>query len=406
MVVPMWYTISDFQNSYAGRVRCIAGAGGLSRPISEVALLDYELVPGLKNTYQRVNFYENQLVLTSFLYARESPHLITEAVKYLIAQGTSGLAVRNVFHIPIPEQALRYANARNYPLFLVTDDTLYFDHLVYEVNHRARELAATNYVQKTIDAILLHAEDGKEVRKRAEELNPSFKPEFIAVHLRLDEALTVTEFSDVEHTYLSSELAACENVFACHREGIVMIVSADTEQELDARKIERELGASRILPHLGARLKGLGISSRRFGLEGIGGALLEAIQASRFSERAEGEARRYDELGMYRTILPFIGAPQLERFASGVLTPLREHDSEHGTSLEMTLQSYIACGRSIDETARELGQHANTIRYRLDRIGALTGLDFRRVDDADQLAQACRIAVVGELFPAYERPWA
>ena len=82
----MRYTISDFQNSYAGRVRCIAGAGGLSRPISEVALLDYELVPGLKNTYQRVNFYENQLVLTSFLYARESPHLITEAVKYLIAQ--------------------------------------------------------------------------------------------------------------------------------------------------------------------------------------------------------------------------------------------------------------------------------------------------------------------------------
>lgn len=51
----MLYTVSDFSREYEGSVRLIAGSDGVSRAVSGVGILDYELMPGLKNKYQRVN---------------------------------------------------------------------------------------------------------------------------------------------------------------------------------------------------------------------------------------------------------------------------------------------------------------------------------------------------------------
>ncbi len=87
----MLYTISDFSREYEGSVRLIAGSDGVSCAVSGVGILDYELMPGLKNKYQRVNFSSDEIVLSTFLYAQDDPYLITEAVKYLVAKGTSGL---------------------------------------------------------------------------------------------------------------------------------------------------------------------------------------------------------------------------------------------------------------------------------------------------------------------------
>lgn len=90
----MLYTISDFSREYEGSVRLIAGSDGVSCAVSGVGILDYELMPGLKNKYQRANFSSDEIVLSTFLYAKDDPYLITEAVKYLVAKGTSGLIIK------------------------------------------------------------------------------------------------------------------------------------------------------------------------------------------------------------------------------------------------------------------------------------------------------------------------
>ena len=394
----MRYSVSDFLNTYRESLRCIAGAGGFARAVNEIVLLDYELVPGLKNAYQRKNFSTDQLVLTSFLYARDNPHLITEAIKYLVAQGTSGLAIRNVFHLPIPEQAIRYANVRNFPLFLVTDDSLYFDRIVYEVNRRADELASADYARRILDAMLAHRDDPGEVSRLAIELNPSFKSVFVVLHLRLSDMSTPHELSSLEHAWRASDLAACENVFARYEGGIIVIMSADTDERLEERRILDDLETSPLSSALADGLEGMGVSMRHYGLESLGAAVKEALQASRISEHGGGAACLYGKLGMLRAVLPFAGDARLMQFSSEILDPIREHDSEHGTSLEETLRCFVAHGRSVEVASRHLGQHANTVRYRLERIAKLTGLDFRHPDDADQLAMACRISLVNELF--------
>lgn len=189
----MLYTISDFSREYEGSVRLIAGSDGVSRAVSGVGILDYELMPGLKNKYQRANFSSDEIVLSTFLYAKDDPYLITEAVKYLVAKGTSGLIIKNVLHIPIPDQAIRYANARHYPVFLTTDDSLFFDSVIYEVKRHIEQLASIDFAQREIDALRTDVSP-ESICRRIRGLNPSFLDEAVALFASFAEPLDPRTF--------------------------------------------------------------------------------------------------------------------------------------------------------------------------------------------------------------------
>lgn len=150
-------------------------------------------MPGLKNKYQRVNFSSDEIVLSTFLYAKDDPYLITEAVKYLVAKGTSGLIIKNVLHIPIPDQAIRYANARHYPVFLTTDDSLFFDSVIYEVKRHIEQLASIDFAQREIDALRTDVSP-ESICRRIRGLNPSFLDEAVALFTSFAEPSTRVRF--------------------------------------------------------------------------------------------------------------------------------------------------------------------------------------------------------------------
>ena len=69
-----------------------------------------------------------------------------------------------------------------------------------------------------------------------------------------------------------------------------------------------------------------------------------------------------------------------ERLVRRYLDPLGEL-GEFGRTLEHTVQQYLASGMRIDDSARALIVHPNTLRHRLDRFQQLTGADLRRTED-------------------------
>ena len=65
-----------------------------------------------------------------------------------------------------------------------------------------------------------------------------------------------------------------------------------------------------------------------------------------------------------------------------------------GSSLSDTLDAYLDCGGAVETCARQLYVHPNTVRYRLKRIGEVTGRDPMNPRDAYVLRIA---ATVGRL---------
>ncbi|MBN9098679.1 helix-turn-helix domain-containing protein [Pseudonocardia sp. 73-21] len=105
------------------------------------------------------------------------------------------------------------------------------------------------------------------------------------------------------------------------------------------------------------------------------------------------------ELNTLRLVVNGDRADVALRFAEQCIGPLRRSDESTGGDLVETLRRYLAAGAQVRATAKVLGVHENTVRYRLGRIEHVTGLDMRRFDAllAAQLAfQVDGLAAVEE----------
>ncbi|HZA10315.1 helix-turn-helix domain-containing protein, partial [Mycobacterium sp.] len=110
----------------------------------------------------------------------------------------------------------------------------------------------------------------------------------------------------------------------------------------------------------------------------------------RLHSAAPAGASAYDELGFYRLVDAAHTAGAVEDFVSEWLGTLLDYDENKNSQLVHTLSSYLECGGNYDESAAALHVHRSTLRYRLARIGELTGYDLRDVDTRFNLHAATR----------------
>jgi hypothetical protein len=84
-----------------------------------------------------------------------------------------------------------------------------------------------------------------------------------------------------------------------------------------------------------------------------------------------------------QTILHSLGDLVRERpdLRLPAVSHLQQYDAEHGKTYIATLRAFVEAGGDISLAARTLQVHPNTIRYRLKRIGEITGLDLESAQD-------------------------
>ena len=400
----MAYTVSNVLNTYEGSLRLIAGEGGLARPVHEVGILDYELLPEVKSRFQRVNFYEGQLVLSTFLYAKDNPFLITEAIKYLVSKGSSGLIIKNVFHLQIPDGAIRYANARDFPLFITVGDKLLFDELIVEVDHARRRAESLEQVQQQIDRLLLDRDDKEQVLRNAHTLNPSLKNEIRALYVLFPQS--PSQEADIRSRYWTlqqrlgkTELGAYTNFFAPYDDGVLLIVSGE-RMVADGSRAKGDQVADLLRTSVldDEENPSVGLSDAHFELHELAEAISEALSAARFALHQGEGLVRFGDLGVYRLILPHLQSAALLAFAQQTLEPLRVYDAETGSHLLDTLRAYCDCEQNFARTAAAIGQHENTVRRRLERIAVVTGLSYRMPNQMEQLSLARKVELCREVM--------
>jgi len=164
--------------------------------------------------------------------------------------------------------------------------------------------------------------------------------------------------------------------------------------DLDAlgRDVQADLiaGVATTAPH---ERVSIGVGRARAGLGGIRQSHQEARQALSLGRRLHGPGHltTFDALGLYRLIYAAEGLPELRTFHDEALTTLIAYDKLHGADLIHTLDAYFAANGSPKEAASLLQVHRNTVLYRLDRIGAITGLDLSGSDTRLRLHLALSI---------------
>ena len=124
--------------------------------------------------------------------------------------------------------------------------------------------------------------------------------------------------------------------------------------------------------------------------ERLGVALEEARLALSIGERLgrAGEVVTFEETGTYKLLFHiFADRPEeLISFYDQTIAPLVRYDEQYQTELVGTLSTYLGHDCNLAATASTLYTHRHTVRYRLDRIAELSGLDIAKTDDREKLS--------------------
>jgi sugar diacid utilization regulator len=95
----------------------------------------------------------------------------------------------------------------------------------------------------------------------------------------------------------------------------------------------------------------------------------------------------FEATGAYRLLLPAMSEDpgELQRFYAETVEPLVAYDDQYETDLVQTLEAFLDCDGNVANTAQRLFTHRHTIRYRLERVRDLCGLDVSSTDGREKL---------------------
>jgi sugar diacid utilization regulator len=95
----------------------------------------------------------------------------------------------------------------------------------------------------------------------------------------------------------------------------------------------------------------------------------------------------FEETGAYRLLLPAMSEDpaELQRFYSETVEPLVAYDEQYESDLVQTLETFLDADGNVAGTAQRLFTHRHTIRYRLERVRELCGLDVGSTDGREKL---------------------
>lgn len=101
----------------------------------------------------------------------------------------------------------------------------------------------------------------------------------------------------------------------------------------------------------------------------------------------------HDDIQAVSVLSSIAGSAHAVRFVNRILGPLRRH--ELAEELESTLEAFLGSGGNVNETARRVHVHRNTMLARIEKLSKLLGLDVRKPDNQFAIRLALHLDSLG-----------
>ncbi|HVL31073.1 MAG TPA: helix-turn-helix domain-containing protein [Solirubrobacteraceae bacterium] len=129
----------------------------------------------------------------------------------------------------------------------------------------------------------------------------------------------------------------------------------------------------------------------------------EALLAVNVAQGGEDQPLlAFEQTGAYRLLLSAMSEDpgELQRFYAETVEPLVAYDRQYETELVRTVEAFLDNDGNVAGTAQKLFTHRHTIRYRLERVRELSGLDVGSTDGREKLSLGLKaMRVLGVAAP-------
>lgn len=110
----------------------------------------------------------------------------------------------------------------------------------------------------------------------------------------------------------------------------------------------------------------------------------------------------YRDYSVYYMVELCLKNERLDALFVPELQNIMDYGEKNGGELVETLRTYLRCGRSKSQTAREMFIHLNTVKYRLSQIQEKMGIDLDNDDNALKLMLSFKMLEYSDTFQHYE----
>ncbi len=360
----MALSVKDVMELPSGqKMQLLAGGKGLQKPVISVEIADYEFAPGINfvggaKPAIAENLEAGSFIITSFLFAKDDPSLILSSVKTLETLGMSGLAYKKVIYDNLPQEVLEFAEEKGFPIFSFASN-VWFENIIFDIMYAVqfddREYLSEEKIFKMLEGRMSSAE--LDIIRKGISLKIQ---KYISVALISDEELDADR---VLRSFYTQKGLHAKSLMARYENGLFLII---TTPKADFKS--HEIILSEVFEVMGL--------SANHGMSNVHEAkeLDKAFRESRFCYMACLAAGKsfdnFRQTGIYRVLLPALENEETLDYASSITSAF-----EDNLELWETACEYVKSGGEIPLTAEKLHCHQNTVRYRLNRISSLTGLD-------------------------------
>ena len=369
----MYLSVSEAMNLDTFKsFKLIAGHKGLNNKITKVGVLDFEFTQKGEHHWSEDQFIVGEFVLATFLYAKDNESIIYEGIKRLIQIKSSGLAIKNIFNFKITRQIIHYANVFSYPIFIFTDHSIFFEDCIIEIAYAINKINKHNLNEDIINDIIYKNFDYNYIKKSAKEINYHFKNCFIAMYFNhKGDNEHNREFDFLEVINRVGKVEFKDSIIK-HNNGFFYIATFEVLDLSEYRKETKD-----IINNLSIDLSefDIGISGAKFFLTDFKKGILESYYASQYNIIVDKPYNFYDDINIYKFILPFINEEWVKDYYLAVLDPIIKYDINCNSELIDTLMKYVESNGNIKSTAEKLFLHENTVRYRINKISELVKID-------------------------------
>lgn len=360
-------------------LKLLTNQSGLNNVVSKIGILDYEFTRQGHTFCANDHWRPGEFVLTTFSYARESPSLMLKAVQRLQRAGTSGLAIKNVFQLKISDELIRFANQNHYPIFLFTDENLFFEDVIIQVHHLVCSFDNLNEAERQITKFLETDYSSQDMVEAVHKLVPLLPSKYRIANIQPlhDEAHSSFRFQ--YHT-----LQGAEGMIFPYQGGYFYI----SNQEKPSHDFSGSLAGRFSLRPESYRL---GISNEMLFPSQLKQGLFQSLHAIVYGKITKQDICYYHELGAYQILIPYAKRKAYEDFFNGIIPVILDYDLVNGSSLLDTAMDFEACHGNIKEMAQHANIHENTIRYRLKKLADLFDANINDTEFISQLVLAVKL---------------
>lgn len=350
----------------------LTGKADLERRVDALGIIEHEMKEDVFSTFRKGDF-----VITNFYSIKDKPEEIFEIVKALIEINVSALAVKKLYFDEIDEKTIKYADENKFPIFIY-DKSILSEEIIFDILKALKNEDDSNYMASKIYGIVGSRLSPNMVRKIAYEINGSFK-ENIKVSY-------IINHSDMDHIISSINSGPYRDVASKGLifEGGILIINSFEESKFNLESFFLRNGIIKENCLIGESSDGFTLSQLDFGIK-------EAIFSAQMGALKDRKKTKFDELGIYKFLLPNIENEWLKKFYAEFVDKIKEYDKKYEANLLITGKNFVKFNGDYKKTAEHMYQHHNTIRYRISKIREIAYVESEISGFYEQLAIALRI---------------